>query len=180
MTSPDWPHGAIHWVNSKLSIREAFSDCEQLLNVFSAAAEAVIALEGQQAGCNDIINLLTTTEELELFLWRLSRPSICFQVTVCGACSVFQSGLPWLMHVFCAYQSNNEIKEQDAVKFTKCLASYYQSKKKKRRMWPNNLLVSPGGSIKPFFWHFITTSNLRSSNWKWGTKTANKSFHPSW
>lgn len=29
---------------------------------------AVIALAGQQAGYNDIFNLLTTTEELEFFL----------------------------------------------------------------------------------------------------------------
>lgn len=119
--------------------------------MFSAAAEAVIALEGQQAGCNDIINLLTTTEELELFLWRLSRPSICFQVTVCGACSVFQSCLPRLMHVFCVYKSNIKIKQQDAVKYMGGQNVWPEIIKEKKKMCPNNLLVSPGGSIKPFF-----------------------------
>lgn len=38
-------------------------DCDQVSNVFSAAGGAVIALGDKQAGCNNIINLLTTTEE---------------------------------------------------------------------------------------------------------------------
>lgn len=71
---------ALHRVKSKLSIRETHSDCEQILNAFSAVAEAVIALEGQQAGCNDIINLLTTTQRLGWFPWRLCHPSVCSQV----------------------------------------------------------------------------------------------------
>lgn len=56
--------------------------------MFSAAGGAVIALAGSQAGCNDIINLLTTTEELELFLQRLCHPSIYSQAAVLFICSV--------------------------------------------------------------------------------------------
>lgn len=56
------------------------------------------------------------------------------------------------MHVFCVYQSNNEIKEQEAVKYMEAQNAWpvIIKAKKKKKMCPNNLLVSPGGSIKPF------------------------------
>lgn len=44
--------------------------------MFSAAGGAVIALGDKQAGCNNIINLLTTTEERASFLYRLCHPSV--------------------------------------------------------------------------------------------------------
>jgi len=87
MTSPDWPHGSIDELTPKLSIinesKQAHPDCDQVLNVFSAAGEAVIALAGSLAGCNDITNLLTTTEQLDSFLSRLSHLSIYGRLSCC-------------------------------------------------------------------------------------------------
>lgn len=88
-----------------------------ILNVFSAAAEAVIALEGQQACCNDIINLLTTaqrpgwpgsSEGSSVRPFALMLP---VRRTTTGPSPLFDAGV---------YQSDNEIvKEKDEAKHAK-------------------------------------------------------------
>lgn len=68
--------------------------------MFSAAGGAVIALGDKQAGCNNIINLLTTAEERASFLQSLCHPSGYSRAAglfVCRAISLRPSGLKVLL-----------------------------------------------------------------------------------